>query len=166
VGEEKVSRVTESEKVINASAGKVYVLRFRNPPLKLYALEFSLGSIYLLHNLDRKTISILYPSDSSLRAYYDYVTGVLLYADIDLRVLLSTYMDALGIRSVASPAVLSPAGFSGRLILVDTNIDFKRSVIGGAEAGINLVYIALDGAIALTAIALIIALFRARRARS
>jgi len=64
------------------------------------------------------------------------------------------------------PAVLSPAGFSGRLILVDTNIDFKRPVIGGAEAGINLVYIALDGAIALTAIALIIALFRARRVRS
>jgi hypothetical protein len=163
-----VSRVTESEKVINASAGKVYVLRFRNLPLKLYALELP-GPIYLfllLYNLDRKTISILSPSASLLSAYYDYVTGVLLYADIDIRLLLSTYMNALGIRSVGSPAALSQTGFMGKLILVDTNIDFERPVIGGAEAGVNLVYIALGGAIALTATALIIALLRVRRVRS
>jgi len=144
---------------------KVFSLRLKGAPLKVYALPHPYypdprNYACFAHSPDSRElymfggIGCLAVGATSVSAYYDFITGVALYAKVKgsaVHWFLNPYYTALGVREVRI-GVIAPGWLSVEFTLVDTNISFERPIIGGAEGGFNPVHVAIIAATASVAI--------------
>jgi hypothetical protein len=166
------------EREVPVGPYKVFSLRFKGTPLKVYALP------HPYYPDPRNYACFAYSPDSrelymfggigcwpvgatSVSAYYDFITGVALYArvkGIATHWFLNPYYAALGVREVRRDAVV-PTDLSIEFTLVDTNISFERPVIGGVEHSYTPLQVALVG-VAVVAVLLVVKTIMSKRRKT
>jgi hypothetical protein len=165
------------EREVPVGSYKVFSLRFKGTPLKVYALP------HPYYPDPRNYACFAYSPDSrelymfggigcgavgatSVSAYYDFITGVALYAKVEgitIHWFLNPYYAALGVREVRRGVVV-PTSLSVEFTLVDTNISFERPVIGGVEHSYTPLQVALVG-VAVVAALLVVKTIMSKRRR-